>query len=470
MENSKEESISLQHLDSQNTDKKNNEITTNAPDDVNDSVNVTETVTDAEDYDPHKHRNVPNPTSNFATLVHLLKGSLGTGILAMPNAFCNSGLVIGVIATIIIGALCTYCLHVLVRAQYKLCKRLKVPILSYPHSMKYALEQGPRCVSWFSPYASLLIDGFMIVYQMGICCVYIMFVASNIKQVADQYWIPLDVSTHMLILLLPLILINYIRNLKLLTPFSTLANLITFVGLAMTLKYMFDDVPSISEREMFGTFRNFALYFGTTLFALEAVGVIIALENNMQTPQYFGGYYGVLNIGMTVIVILYIAMGFFGYLKYGSEAEGSVTFNLPQDEPMAQSIKIMFAVAIFITYALQAYVPVEIIWNTYLNKRVKNRKILWEYVCRTCVTLITFVLAISVPRLGLFISLFGALCLSVLGIAFPAIIEICALWPENDFGPYKYMLIKNILLIVFGLLGLVVGTYVSIVDIVKSFQ
>lgn len=91
---------------------------------------------------------------------------------------------------------------------------------------------------------------------------------------ADQYWEPLDISTHMLILLLPLILINYIRNLKLLAPFSTLANLITFVGLAMTLVYMFEDLPPISDREMYGTLRNFSLYFGTTLFALEAVGVV----------------------------------------------------------------------------------------------------------------------------------------------------------------------------------------------------
>lgn len=90
----------------------------------------------------------------------------------------------------------------------------------------------------------------------------------------DQYWEPLDISTHMLILLLPLILINYIRNLKLLAPFSTLANFITFIGLAMTLVYMFDELPPISEREMFGTLRNFSLYFGTTLFALEAVGVV----------------------------------------------------------------------------------------------------------------------------------------------------------------------------------------------------
>lgn len=127
----------------------------------------------------------------------------------------------------------------------------------------------------------------------------------------------------------------------------------------MILFYIFDDIPPISERNLFGDMRNFSLYFGTTLFALEAVGVvsrntkkftihylfefffkfiltnffkIIALENNMKTPQNFRGTCGVLNIGMTVIVVLYIAIGFFGYVKYGPDAKGSITLNLTDDE------------------------------------------------------------------------------------------------------------------------------------------
>lgn len=79
-------------------------------------------------------------------------------------------------------------------------------------------------------------------------------------------------------------------------------------------------------------------------------------------------------------------------------------------------------------------------------------------------------MAVSIPRLGLFISLFGAFCLSALGISFPGFIDICVLWPNRDFGPFKYKLLKNIFLIVFGLVGLVVGTYVSIVDIIESFK
>lgn len=51
---------------------------------------------------------------NKETLIHLLKGSLGTGILAMPYAFHNAGLILGFFGTLFIGSLCTYCLHVLV--------------------------------------------------------------------------------------------------------------------------------------------------------------------------------------------------------------------------------------------------------------------------------------------------------------------------------------------------------------------
>lgn len=52
--------------------------------------------------------------SNTETLIHLLKGSLGTGILAMPKAFHQSGYLSGFVNTILIGILCTYGLHILV--------------------------------------------------------------------------------------------------------------------------------------------------------------------------------------------------------------------------------------------------------------------------------------------------------------------------------------------------------------------
>lgn len=59
---------------------------------------------------------------------------------------------------------------------------------------------------------------------------------------------------------------------------------------------------------------------------------ILPLENEMKTPKAFGGSYGVLNISMISIVFLYVGMGFFGYLKFGEDIQGSITLNLPAAE------------------------------------------------------------------------------------------------------------------------------------------
>jgi len=47
-------------------------------------------------------------------MIHLLKGNIGTGILAMPDAFRNSGWVVGLVCTALLGAVCTHCMHILV--------------------------------------------------------------------------------------------------------------------------------------------------------------------------------------------------------------------------------------------------------------------------------------------------------------------------------------------------------------------
>lgn len=98
------------------------------------------------------------------------------------------------------------------------------------------------------------------------------------------------------------------------------------------MTYVLHDLPSISEREPLGQLSEFPLFFGTTLFAIEAVGVVVALENNMKTPKSFGKRFGVLNIGMTAITLLYAVFGFLGYLKYGAGSDESITLNLPSTD------------------------------------------------------------------------------------------------------------------------------------------
>lgn len=420
-----------------------------------------------EDYDPHLHRDVPNATTNTQTLVHLLKGSLGTGILAMPQAFYYAGYASGIINTIFITFISTYCLLVLAKNQYILCKRHRLPMLSYPISMKMALEEGPTYLRFLSKIAIPFVDGFLIVYQAGICCVYIVFVAENIKEIVDALGIQWDVKVYMVILLIPLILLMCVRNLKLLAPLSLFSNVITFLGVALIFYYFFKDgIAAPSERIAFNSLANFPLFFGTTLFAINAVGVVIAVENNMKTPKSFNM---VMSLAMTIICVLYAVFGFVGYLRYGESCKGSVTLNADQTEILAKCIRGIFALATFISYGLQGYVPVSIVWGTYLSKvwEESDYKIYYEFAVRILIVLITSAVAAAIPFIGLFISLVGALCISVLGIMCPALMEICVLYKDNLS---VLTVIKNLFFIVVGIVGLVVGTYTSVRDIIAEYS
>lgn len=432
---------------------------------------VAETTKDVENggYNPFEHRRLTHPTTDVETLIHLLKGSLGTGILAMPLAFLNAGLFFGLVATFIIGTVCTYCIHILVKCAHILSQRMKVPSLGFADVAEVAFLAGPPSLQKFSGLSRGIINLFLVVDLIGCCCVYIVFVTKNLKQVIDLHVDnEIDLGYYMLALLPLLIVMNLVRNLKYLAPFSMVANVLIGTGMGITFYYIFQDLPSVSSRPQFATWSQLPLFFGTAIFALEGIGVVMPLENNMKTPHHFIGCPGVLNIGMFCVVLLYSTVGFFGYLKYGPETAGSITLNLP-DNLLAQSVKVMIAIAIFLTYSLQFYVPMEIIWKS-LKHRFTSHPLLVEYSIRIVLVCFTVAVAIAIPNLGPFISLVGAVCLSTLGLMFPSIIELVVCWDSPGLGKWNWVLWKNILIIMFGILGFVTGTYTSIHEIILEHQ
>ncbi|CAB0003520.1 unnamed protein product [Nesidiocoris tenuis] len=415
-------------------------------------------------YDPFEHRRLTHPTTDMETLIHLLKGSLGTGLLAMPYAFAHAGLWFGLGATLFIGIVCTYCIHILVKCSHMLCRRMKVPSLGFADVAEVAFLAGPHGIRKFAPIARAVINWFLIIDLLGCCCVYVVFVAKNLKPVFDNYLPDMSIQVYMLMLLPPLLGMNLIKNLKYLAPFSMIANLLIGTGMVITLYYVFSSLGDSHDVPAFTSVQQLPIFFGTAIFALEGIGVVMPLENNMKTPNHFIGCPGVLNFGMGFVVSLYAAVGFFGYLRYGPETAESISINLPNDA-LAQSVKIMIAVAIFFTFALQFYVPMEIIWKS-LKHRFTSRPTTAENILRMSLVIMCVLIAVAVPNLGPMISLVGAVCLSVLGLMFPSAIELIVFYDEG-YGPFRWMLIKNVAIIAFGVLGLVTGSMVSLHDMMK---
>ncbi|KAG4067452.1 hypothetical protein HA402_009689 [Bradysia odoriphaga] len=425
------------------------------------------------DYNPYLHRNVEHPLTNNETLVHLLKIALGTGIFAMPNAFNHAGYLVGFIGTIIIGIITNFCVHMLVNTHYLLCKKKKVPSLTYPLIAEAAFLSGPKCFHKYAAAMIQVVNVFTLVYEIGACCIYVVFMASNFKELSDYF---LDTKTDirfiMLIMLFPLILINWIRNLKYLAPLSTIGTLFTIASISIVCYYIFREPLTFDDgKQAVGSLRGFPFFFGNVLFALEAIAVIMPLENEMKTPKRFVGVSGILNRSMCIVIALYVGVGFCGYLKYGPDIKPSITLNLPQQEILAQAVKTMISCGVFISNAVVTQVAVDLAWTQYFVNRLTetSNKLLWEYLLRTGIVCITFLFAVAIPNLDLFISLLGALTLSMLGLTMPAIFDCLTQWHHTSGLARFILILKNATISIIGLAGLIIGTSISMQDIIKTY-
>lgn len=75
-------------------------------------------------------------------------------------------------------------------------------------------------------------------------------------------------------------------------------------------------------------------------------------------------------------------------------------------------------------------------------------------------------LAALIPKLDLFISLVGAVSSSILALVFPPMLEMVTFWSQTT----KWLIIKNALITVFGVLVFATGTYASIAALVTEFS
>ncbi|XP_048515661.1 proton-coupled amino acid transporter 1 isoform X2 [Athalia rosae] len=416
---------------------------------------------------------VSHPTSYIGTLMHLFKGNVGAGMFALGDAYKNAGLVLAPPLTLILGIISVHAQHILLRCSEEMSRRLGdggEQHLGFASTVELCFATGPLSLRKFSSTMRLLVNLFLCTTQLGFCCVYFVFISTNVKQVLDVHGVEWDVHLHMAIVLIPILLTTWIRNLKYLVPVSSLANLLMIGGYCCTIYMMSEDLPPIDkDRKYVASWNTLPLFFGTVIYSFEGISLVLPLKNEMKKPSNFDKPLGVLNVGMVIVSIMFVSTGFLAYLKYGDNIQGSVTLNLDQTQILSQCIQIAISVAILFTYALQFYVPIEIMWPTISERCGPFR---WpgvaEIIFRSALCGFTFILAEAIPQLGLFISLVGALSSTALALLFPPIIEMVVCWQNSSFSIFTF--IKDIVIIIIGILGFITGTYESINSIVHAFS
>nr|KAF6482110.1 solute carrier family 36 member 3 [Molossus molossus] len=422
----------------------------NSQDDESKSISESSRSTSSENVHPAENA---NRLSMMQTLIHLLKCNIGTGLLGLPLAMKNAGILVGPISLLVIGIITAHCMVILLNCANHLSQRLQKTFVNYGEAMMYSLESCPN--AWLrthSVWGRYTVSFLLIVTQLGFCSVYFMFMADNLQQLVEEAPVTsntcqprkmlvltpiLDVRFYMLTILPFLVLLVFIQNLK--------------------------EIPDPSNLPLMASWENFLLFFGTAVFTFEGVGMVLPLKNQMKHPQQFAF---VLYLGMTLVTILFICLGSFGYMRFGSNTQASITLNLPNCW-LYQLVKLMYSIGIFFTYALQFHVPAEIIIPFVVSQVSESWTLFADLSVRTALVCLTCFSAILIPRLDLVISLVSSVSSSALALIIPPLLELITFYPEDMSC---VTIAKDIMISIVGLLGCIFGTYQALYELIQPIN
>ncbi|XP_016974316.1 glutamate transporter polyphemus isoform X1 [Drosophila rhopaloa] len=440
------------------------------PGDHNEPLTIAQSITSFYIYNPYEKRSVEVPLTNCDAFISLLKCVIGTGILAMPLAFRCSGFVVGAVMSILLMILLTYSIHLLISGMTECCRRRQVPQVSMPEAVRIAYEDGPKWVQCFGRTAGFLTSCVLVFGQFLLCTVYLVFVAKNFKEIGDYYGDKYNERYYVLgacLLLLPLFMI---RRLKYLVPLNLVSNFFLYAGFALIMYYLFSGLPDIKDRELSTPPVEWIEFFSIAAFSLTAVGSMLVVEAHMAHPQSYLGIFGVLNLAVFFILLSNIFFGIIGYWRFGESVEASITLNIPKNEILSQVIKVFIASGIFLSYPLNGFVVITVIFSDYSNSPERGKhQTLIEYIVRLTFLLLTGAVAVGVPNLAALTELEGAFSLSNLNLFCPALIDLFLNY-DSGYGRLMWKLIRDILLILIGLIFGTVGCTVAMIQLIHDFR
>ncbi|KAH8371671.1 hypothetical protein KR093_008408, partial [Drosophila rubida] len=437
-------------------------------------------------YDPYEKRTIEVPLNNVDAFISLLKCVMGTGILAMPLAIRYSGVVAGVVLSVLLMVLLTYCIHLLITGMTECCRRIHVPQVSMPQAVQIAYEMGPKCVHCFAHAAGFLTSCVLVIGQFGLCCVYIVFVAKNFKEIGDYYWREFNERYYVVGVCLLQWPFFMIRKLKYLVPLNLISNCLLYLGFLCIMYYLVRGLPNPQQRELVKPPADWVMFFGIAAFSLTAVGSMLVVEANMAHPQSYLGIFGVLNLAVFFILFSNILFGIMGYWRYGERVEASITLNVPENEILSQIIKVVIAVGIFLSYPLNGFVVITVIFKDYSQASAARYSVTVEIVVRICFLFLTGeftvhpevhqvndysigIVSVVVPNLAALTELEGAFSLCNLNLICPALIDMFINYGPG-YGRLRWKLLRDIALIVIGIIFGIVGCSVAIRQLAEDLR
>lgn len=276
----------------------------------------------------------------------LLKSFVGTGVLFLPKAFLNGGMLFSTLVLLFVAALSYYCFILLVNTRIQ-------------HTYSYG-EMGERL---YGPWLRHLINASLVISQIGFASAYTVFTAENLQAfilaVSNcQTYIPIGLLILMqMVIFMPLSLYRNIANIQHLAIVADI-----FIVLGLVYLYYYDILTiatvnhGLADIELFNA-SNWTLFIGTAIFTFEGIGLIIPIQEAMRDQTKLPL---VLGLVMVIITVIFTTSGVLSYAAYGSKTKTVILLNMPQDNKFVNAVQFIYSLAILLSTPLQFHPAIDI--------------------------------------------------------------------------------------------------------------
>ncbi|CAK9439131.1 uncharacterized protein LODBEIA_P33550 [Lodderomyces beijingensis] len=311
---------------------------------------------------PPRREPPPRGTATVAkTFFLVFKALVGSGVLFLPKAFYNGGLLFSIITLSLFGFLTYFCYIVLIQSKQvlKLTSFGELGYKTYGAPLKYSI------------LVSILLS------QIGFVATYILFTAENMIAFIEQFvstkpeWLNrANVVIVQCVLMIPLVLIRNLTKLSLVSLISSgfiiigLLIIFWFSGLKIYLEGVGPNIENFNP-------NSWTMLIGVAVTSFEGIGLILPIEASMAEPEKFPI---VLSVSMAVITAIFVAIGAVGYTAFGDKVKSIVILNLPQGNIAVQSILFLYSIAVFLSAPLQLFPAIKIGESVLFRHRGKQRK------------------------------------------------------------------------------------------------
>ncbi|OAT05456.1 amino acid transporter [Blastomyces gilchristii SLH14081] len=392
----------------------------------------------------HKERaKQPNTTSTGAILL-LLKSFVGTGVLFLPRAFMNGGMLFSSVVLVSVSLLSYYCFILLVNT------RLKI------HG-----SFGDIGGVLYGKYMRWIILGSIVLSQLGFVSAYIVFVSQNLQAfvlAVSKCKTLIDIKFMILIQLVVFLPLSFIRDISKLGFTALVADVFILMGIIYLYAYGIEtiiDNGGVSDIKHFNP-MSWTLFIGTAIFTYEGIGLIIPIQESMKKPHKFPG---VLALVMIMITTVFLSMGMLGYAAFGSKTETVVLLNLPQDSKVVNGIQFLYSLAILLSTPLQLFPAIRILENELFTRSGKyNPGIKWKKNGFRSLLVVFCALVAwgGAADLDKFVALVGSFACVPLVYVYPPMLHLKAV---STTARQKY---ADIGLAIFGVIGCVYTTALTV--------